>query len=213
MSCLAHPLNDETLPCERCGAAFCDDCLVMLRNERLCAGCKDEVLRDVTSGMLTTRKPYARITSRLAAYLIDRAIFYAFIIGLAFLERPLRRLGVPAVRVLNTQVVLLALLYTSFFLYEGLMLSARGQTLGKMVTRQQVVRADGTCLSRRQAWGRALVRSLFLSAWYAAVIIEVYDFAVWIFILTLTDSLVALVTPQRTALHDLIARTRVYRIE
>jgi uncharacterized RDD family membrane protein YckC len=213
MSCLAHPLNGDAVPCARCGAPYCDDCLVVLRDERLCATCKDDVLRDVISGMAVERKPLARLPQRLAAYFIDRAIFYAFIAGLISLDGPLRKTGVIPGRIVNIQLVFVAVLYAGFGVYEGWLLSARGQTLGKMAARVRVVRTDGTPITRKQAWGRAFIRSLFLSVWYAVTLIHWSDAVIWIFFLTLLDPLLALVTPQRTALHDLAARTRVYRTE
>lgn len=213
MSCPSHPQTEVVTPCARCGVGYCDDCLVVLRSERLCASCKDDVLRDVISGMAGDRKPLARPGLRLAAYLIDRAIFYAFVASLIFLEKPLRRAGINPGQVVNVQLVLLGVLYAGFSVYEALMLGSRGQTLGKMATRVHVVRTDGTPITRKQAWGRAFIRSLFLSAWYTVAMTDREEAAVWVFVLTLLDPLVALVTPQRTAIHDLAARTRVYRTE
>ena len=213
MSCLAHPLNDDAVPCARCGVPYCDDCLVVLRNERLCAGCKDDLLRDVISGTAGERKPLARLPQRLAAYVIDRAIFYAFVASLLFLETPLRRTGIYPGQIANVQLIVLAVLYAGFAVYEAWMLSSRGQTLGKMALRMRVVRTDGTPITWKQAWGRAFIRSVFLSVWYAVTLIHWSEIVIWIFFLTLLDPLVALVTPQRTAIHDLAARTRVYRTE
>jgi len=201
------------MPCARCEMRYCDDCLVVLRNERLCAVCKDDVLRDVISGTSGDRKPLARPTLRLAAYLIDRAMFYAFVASLLFLDTPLRRAGMTPGRIINVQLVMLIVLYAGFAVYEALMLASRGQTLGKMAARVRVVRTDGTPVTRRQAWGRAFVRSVFLAAWYTVALSHWSAAVLWIFVLTLIDPLVALVTPQRTAIHDLAARTRVYRIE
>lgn len=213
MSCVAHPLNDDAAPCHRCGAPYCDDCLVVLRNERLCAGCKDDVLRDVISGTAGGRKPLARLTPRLAAYVIDRAIFYAFVAGFVYVWALVGRLGIPTRHLFIGQMAMMAVLYAGFAIYEALMLISRGQTVGKMAVGVRVVRADGTPITRRQAWGRAIVRSVFLSAWYTVAMIHGSQLVVWLFVLTLIDPLVALITPQRTALHDLAARTRVYRTE
>jgi uncharacterized RDD family membrane protein YckC len=163
--------------------------------------------------MAGDRKPLARPTLRLAAYLIDRAIFYAFVAGLITLDTPLRRAGINPGHIINVQIVSLAVLYAGFAVYEALMLASRGQTVGKMAAKVRVVRADGTPITRRQAWGRAFVRSVFLAAWYTVALIRWSEPVLWIFALTLIDPLVALVTPERTAIHDLAARTRVYRTE
>jgi uncharacterized RDD family membrane protein YckC len=77
--------------------------------------------------------------------------------------------------------------------YEGLMLSSRGQTLGKMATGIKVVTAEGRDISAGQAWGRAALRQVFFS--YFALI----------------NYLPALFTKQKTAIHDLACKTRVVR--
>ena len=79
-------------------------------------------------------------------------------------------------------------------LYEGLMLSARSQTLGKMAMHLRVVRADGSPISTGQAWGRASIRALMASC------------------LSLIDYLPALFTNEKTALHDMAAKTRVINL-
>jgi uncharacterized RDD family membrane protein YckC len=47
--------------------------------------------------------------------------------------------------------------------YEALMAGKlNGQTLGKKALKIRIVRPDGSPISMRQAWGRALTRQLFL---------------------------------------------------
>jgi uncharacterized RDD family membrane protein YckC len=172
------------------------------------------VLRDVISGMAGDRKPLARPSLRLAAYLIDRAIFYAVLAGLVYAVELYRELSMPPFDPSPVEVVMVEVLYAGFAVYEAWMLSRRGQTLGKMVVRLRVVRPDGTPVTRKQAWGRAFIRSLLLSACFNVLLItDSVRAAVWVFLLTPLDPLLALVTPQRTAIHDLAARTRVYRTE
>jgi uncharacterized RDD family membrane protein YckC len=79
------------------------------------------------------------------------------------------------------------------FLYEGLMLSSRGQTLGKMAVGIKVVTPEGQDIGAGQAWSRALVRQVFFS--YFALI----------------NILPIVFTKQKTAIHDLAAKTRVVR--
>ncbi len=67
MSCVTHPAADDVRPCGRCGRMYCDDCLVLLRDGRVCAECKHEVLRDVISGTVVERMPLARIPARAVA--------------------------------------------------------------------------------------------------------------------------------------------------
>jgi uncharacterized RDD family membrane protein YckC len=80
-----------------------------------------------------------------------------------------------------------------FFIYEALMLAKRGQTLGKMRMDIHVVRADGTPLTARDAWLRAGIRAICVS------------------VFALIDYLPALLTAERTCVHDLVAGTRVVR--
>ena len=70
------------------------------------------------------------------------------------------------------------------------MLSARGQTLGKMAMKVKVVAADGAELTTGQAWGREITRSI-------------------LGFLYIVDYLPAFFTKEKTTLHDLAAKTRV----
>ena len=76
-------------------------------------------------------------------------------------------------------------------IYEGLMLGARGQTVGKIAMGIKVVRADGGDLTKGQAWGRAAMRQVLVSC------------------LCIINYLPAFFTPDRTTLHDMVAGTRV----
>ncbi len=183
---------------------------MLLRQELLCAGCKNDSLRDVISGTSIERKPLARIPLRISAYLLDRSAFYGLIIGAAYIKK--RIFGTHlASNVFTNSLLLFAV--TGFVVYEGLMLARRGQTLGKMVARVRVVRIDGTPLRRWQAWIRAVIRSLCASAWFLAMITRYQDQALLLMALGVADPIVAVFTPGRTAIHDLVARTRVDRVD
>jgi uncharacterized RDD family membrane protein YckC len=62
-----------------------------------------------------------------------------------------------------------------------------------MVTGIKVVSPEGRDISRGQAWGRAVLRQIFFS--YLALI----------------NYLPALMTKQKTAVHDIACKTRVVR--
>lgn len=214
MSCALHPSQDDTFPCARCGAAYCGDCLVLLRSERLCAACKESELRDVVSGTHENVR-LARLLARASAYVIDRALFYA---SLASVLRTMVWVrsqfyaAIPRWAVFVTIYVMSA----AWLVYEGWMLASRGQTLGKMAAKVRVVRRDGTPISRTQGWNRAVIRTLFIIGWLifnSSVPTRYSDWALVIFALGIVNPLIAAVTPQRTALHDLLARTRVYRAD
>jgi uncharacterized RDD family membrane protein YckC len=78
--------------------------------------------------------------------------------------------------------------------YEGFMLQRRGQTLGKMAMGTKVVTPDGNAISPRQAWGRAVLKLVLGSCMGI-------------------DYLPAFFTHERTCLHDMIAKTRVVRVQ
>ncbi len=215
MTCAVHEQAEATATCARCGVAYCEDCLVTLRDQRVCAGCKDEVVRDVISGATVTGLPLARITARGVAWLVDHAALWIAQYGFTrFLTYFRWKFGLNLIRIpllsgaLSTFAIALL-----FFIYEGVMVAGRGQTLGKMLLRVRVVGPDGSPASRRQAWLRASVRvaSVFITL---LVTLRAAHFSpMAVFGLFLLDYLPGVLTPQRTTLHDLLARTRVVRVE
>lgn len=68
----------------------------------------------------------------------------------------LERLGFHAQRGVWLPVVCAALLMLSAVVYQALMLSARGQTLGKMALSVKVVTRQGGNIRPGQAWARVL---------------------------------------------------------
>ena len=61
MSCRNHAAVAEVVSCERCGADFCDQCLVAIGGRLYCADCKIEQLLDVRSGLNPDVPDYASI--------------------------------------------------------------------------------------------------------------------------------------------------------
>ena len=54
MTCTNHPEQVEGIKlCSRCRRPFCQDCLVELQGAPVCANCKQEVVKDVRSGVTT----------------------------------------------------------------------------------------------------------------------------------------------------------------
>lgn len=179
-------------PCSRCGQTFCRDCLVDINGLPYCANCKNEQLLDVRSGVAATTLNLASIGKRFLALFID-----GFIIGIPFgvlffaavmtavsggQFRPENFVAIQAFSWLSIVAMLI---------YEGLMLGARGQTVGKMAMGIKVVRADGGDITKGQAWGRAAMRQVLVSC------------------LCIINYLPAFFTPDRTTLHDMVASTRV----
>jgi uncharacterized RDD family membrane protein YckC len=211
MTCVAHPLHDETTPCGRCGEAYCDDCLVTLRDTRVCAACKDEVVRDVISGAVDHGLPLAGFRLRALAWLVDRAILW--ILQYGAIRAALRIHWPSSASVVSSRWLLQSGLAIFFVLYEGFLVAARGQTVGKLLLRIRVVRPDQAPVTRGQAWIRATVR------FTGALIILVFTVSAPAFgtmaylVVALLDYVPALITTERTTLHDLLARTRVIRVE
>jgi uncharacterized RDD family membrane protein YckC len=209
MSCPTHALAEVTAPCARCGVGYCDDCLVVLRDQRLCAPCKEEVVRDVISGAVDRGLPLASFVPRFAAWFIDRVMVWLGQLsatGVAFSTLPRHSPHLAAFQAaLQFSVALL------FFLYEGATVATYGKTVGKLALRIRVVRPDGTTLFRRQGWIRAAVRlgvvtvvlGISLTGPGAEVIASI--------LLALGDYIPGLLTRERTTVHDLIAGTRVVR--
>jgi len=184
--------------CRRCQRTFCRNCVVALRGQYYCAQCKGQQVRDIQSGTEAGVLELASIGRRFAALWVDSILLMlvvfpvAFALGLGFAAAP----GSPETA--DTAMGGLMLLITIgaavlVAIYEGLMLGARGQTLGKMAVGIKVVTPEGRDIAGGQAWGRAVVRQVFFS--YFALI----------------NYLPALFTKQKTAIHDLACKTRVVR--
>jgi uncharacterized RDD family membrane protein YckC len=196
MLCRNHvDVSEGVRRCARCQSPFCSDCLVTIQGRSYCAVCKNEQVMDVRSGTVTGELPLASIGRRFAAQFIDGMIVWLGILILA----------VPIVIIAsrnggNEQLTTFAafgmigavgILVLGYIAYEALMLRARGATLGKMAMKIRVVRPDGSPLSTGQAWGRAVSR------------------AVMVHVLAILNYGAALVTKEKTCLHDILAKTRV----
>jgi len=194
MACVNHPaVNVGLVRCRRCGQAFCRSCVVALRGQYYCARCKAEQVRDIQSGTEAGVLELASVGRRFGALWVDGVLSLVLLIPFFVV------VGMAAGAAGKTQpglgVNFLAMVVAGgiMFVYEGLMLSSRGQTLGKMAVGIKVVTPEGRDISGGQAWGRALLRQVFFS--YFALL----------------NYLPALFTKQKTAIHDLAAKTRVVR--
>lgn len=196
--CPNHPeVATGLASCAQCGRNFCDDCLVQLGGASTCASCKWERLNDLRSG--TAELDLAGPGARLVAQFVDGAVvvapagvFYVLVVLMAFTPRPARQ---PPDTVWP---VLLMLLWFAFVVmgnisYEALMLTWRGQTLGKMLLGTKVVTPQGGAITKGQAWIRAASR----------VVIN-------LLCLGPVDALFVFSERRRT-LHDRIAQTLVVR--
>jgi uncharacterized RDD family membrane protein YckC len=206
--CANHPeVTTGLVSCRRCGRRFCSDCVVALRGAFFCADCKGEQVRDVQSGRPTSAQGFeglelASVGRRFGALWLDGFIttigVYAIIIPFGFLVGVY---GESAGDTSDRQAVLgmvffaitLAVGIGLPLVYEALMLSRRGQTLGKMALGIKVVTPEGGDISIGQGWGRAALK---VALGCAAI-------TYWS----------ALFTAEKTTLHDLLAKTRVVRLQ
>ena len=106
-------------------------------------------------------------------------------------------------------------------LYFGLLHGWKGQSLGKMVGNMRVINMDGTPISKRKAFARALAYMFGSALMALAMIIGVLAkdmtfLAVGValgYIWVLADYILALVdTRMQRSLHDRICGTRVIRL-
>jgi uncharacterized RDD family membrane protein YckC len=201
MGCTNHPTVVEGIVrCTRCHRQFCQDCVVVLRGFPYCGDCKGEQVRDIQSGGSAGALDLASIGARIGGFIID---YMVCVLGVCVLVFPLGILvGVLGAATKSDQqafTVIAQMLSLPFsflvpFLYEGLMVKARGQTLGKMALGMKVVTPEGNDVDASTAWKRAGVK-----AGIAMCCLFV-------------DDLPACFDDEKMALHDRIAETRVVRV-
>jgi uncharacterized RDD family membrane protein YckC len=201
MPCKNHPFVEDRLTrCSVCAEAFCPDCIVEIGGLPYCLTCKTEAMRDLRSGVPTRELDLATIGRRFGALWIDgivitlplMIVIFALLVPLGMVDKPSDNFT-PLMFMYNGITTLLLL--GSYILYEGLMLGAGGQTLGKKALNIKVVTLDGGEISRGQAWTRAAMRQVFGL----------------VPCLGLVDYLVAF-GQERSCVHDIVAKTRVVNL-
>jgi uncharacterized RDD family membrane protein YckC len=212
MGCPNHADVDEGLVrCVRCRQEFCADCVVELGGDPCCAPCKDERVRDVLSGT-TAAFELAGLGRRLTAFIVDGVIkvliVYALLIPiLAAVAFGVFGAGASGTKPSEEMAGVLGFIFmiawfgasigvplTVDFLYESLMVRRWGQTVGKMALGLKVVTPAGEDITSGQAWARGGLKAVLGT------------------MCVLADDVAALFTQERTAVHDLVAKTRVARL-
>jgi len=188
MLCRNHiDVSEGIRRCARCGVPFCNDCLVDISGKPFCATCKTEQLLDVRSGVERGVLDFASIGRRFGASFVDGLLMW---IPIAIMIAIVGFASATNARVNGAWNFWFLVPSVVAVTYQALMLSARGQTLGKMALKVKVVSADGSELTTGQAWGREITRAV-------------------LGFLYIVDYLPALFTKEKTTLHDLAAKTRV----
>lgn len=202
MGCANHPtVNEGIVRCTRCHRQFCQDCVAYLRGFPYCAECKGEQVRDIQSGTTPGALDLASVWQRLGALLLDHLLVSCIstpIILVVFVGLGALGAATKAREEILGVLVWLAILPLTIVLplvYEAWMLQARGQTLGKMALGIKVVTPEGAQISAGQAWGRTGMRLVF-----------------GVFCAAFVDYIPALLTPEKTCIHDMLAKTRVVRL-
>ena len=161
-------------------------------------------MRDLRSGVPFRELDMASIGRRFVAMFIDGLITVIPVMILAFLV--LLPLGLietqtgaeelpPALAIFGNLFVTLGAA-AIYILYEGLMLASGGQTVGKKAMKVKVVTAEGGELTSGQAWGRAASRQILSIVPCLGLINYLVAFG-----------------QERTAIHDMMAKTRVVNWE
>ncbi len=201
MPCKNHPFVEDRLTrCSVCAESFCPDCVVEIGGLPYCMTCKSEMVLGLLSGVPPGALDLASISRRFTAMFVDGLVLGIPLIILVFVgiaaaggfEEAGRVLGSGAGYLPVIQGFATLLWLGGVVGYEGLMLSASGQTVGKKMLGIKVVTAEGADISRGQAWGRAAIRQAFGL----------------VPCLSLIDYLVAF-GEDRTCIHDILPKTRV----
>lgn len=203
MACTHHPdQQDGLVPCVRCARFFCPSCHVLVGGLFYCGGCKEQLVLDLRSGRPATGLAIAAPGRRFVAMIVDGVVLAIPMYTLIFLGMGLMvAIGAAAsfgeavtgLFLIAGQFLLMALSLVGSFLYEWLMISRYGYTLGKRALRLKVVTPQGHPVSRGQAAGRAAIKQVFA----------------FLSCLGLVNYIPAFFTPEATAVHDMVATSRV----
>jgi uncharacterized RDD family membrane protein YckC len=206
--CKNHPEQViDLVHCSRCGEEFCRDCVVELKGQLFCATCKREQVRDIQSGADGTTLELASIWRRFVALLLD-GLIVGIPLGIILVVYVFSifdsGIGPSSAEAFQADLVRYSLLFALvpnviYLVYEGMMLQARGQTLGKMALGIKVVTPEGNDISAGQAWGRPFVRMVFYMA------------NMFFGLIFLINYLPAFFSKEKKTVHDAMAKTRVIK--
>ena len=182
------------MECVKCGKEFPKDELVDIDGYLVCAGCKNFVIASLEEGSLEAnlnQYRYAGFWVRGGAITLDGIIVAIFNACVSLI------LAFTVYKMLNiegsiTANVIEFIVQTVFsLLYYTLLISKKGQTLGKMALKIKVVNADGTD-------GISIKKSIVR---YFGYTISSLPFCI--------GYIMAGFDEEKRALHDRIAKTRV----
>src|SRR6185295_7364807 len=185
MPCKNHPLiEDGLVRCARCAEPFCSDCVVELGGQPFCAACKAERSRDLRAGTA------AAVSGTLRLATIGRR--FAVLIPLGAFDPKQQENPMAIFASIAFQLGIALVGFVANVVYQGLMLSHGGQTLGKKAMSIKVVTPEGRDITTKQAWIRPLVQQAFGLLSCFGIVNYLTAFGA-----------------ERTCIHDMAAKTRV----
>ena len=198
--------------CSQCGQSFPADHVIKLNNQLICAGCKPVYLQRLREGATAStaafsgQLEYAGFWIRFVAKCIDGIVQSIIVVpifmlvgivtggaAVGFGARPGVQppVGLIIVMELGSWLLVMGLQIA----YEGFFVGRYGATPGKMALSLKVVKPDGSPLTMKHAFGRALgeiVTRFTMCFFMVGYIIAAFD-------------------DEKRALHDRICDTRVVR--
>jgi uncharacterized RDD family membrane protein YckC len=203
-------LGRPSVQCHECKRTVGKDTTVRYRDIAICPRCKEVFFQKVLAGTAQEEaKAYCGFWIRLCARLLDGLILAAVTIPLSAINEVLsfRMLATPGTRqavadvdipqigiYLTLQAALILISSVLAFGYETFFVGRFGGTPGKLLLGMRVVRADFTRVTYWRAAVRAFGKVLSDLTLYVGYIMVAFD-------------------PQRRALQDYIADTRVVKRE
>jgi len=186
---------EPTAACSECGRRLAVSELFRYGTSRVCATCKPLFLQKLREGVEpVSGLRYADFGVRFGAKLLDLVVMWIVntAISFAFMGTLIQRMQAGS-NFLAMQLALMAVQLVINASYVIFFLGRFGATLGKMAVKIRVVNPDGTPIT----WGKAIAR-------YFAEMVSGLTLGI--------GYIMAGFDPERRALHDRIASTRVVRI-
>ena len=184
--------------CGQCGHSIETAAAIQVDSQWVCAACKPVYLQKLREGEQLVPKPelrYAGFWIRGGALFVDVILQFSVgvVIGMLCGQSLAEATGFDGSEELSAlDWALLGVGFLIDFIYSTLMVGRYGATLGKLLFRLRVVRADGTRVSYGRALGRCLANYLNLLTCTIGYVIAAFD-------------------SQKRAIHDHVCDTRVIR--
>jgi uncharacterized RDD family membrane protein YckC len=180
--------------CSVCHQTFPADQTIRYGTVNVCAGCKPRFMQGLREGASTTgAMEFAGIGARFGAKILDNLILWVIQTAINFAFVGSITPGANQQAAFATMGLMMALNLGIAFTYQAVFLHWKGQTPGKMALKIKVVTPDGGPLS----WGKAIGRP-FAEMLSGCLLAIGYLMAIW--------------DPEKRALHDRMAGTRVIKV-